>query len=109
MVEHVSNQQMSRMIEGNDIVFEGEEPTGDWQERAYTTKFQRSMQKVGSFPSGSVGAEMQSRPVSYYTQVEWEEAYAKSAHAFLNETLPKLEALSGDDPESVRIVFWFDN
>lgn len=34
--------------------------------------------------------------------------YRKCAQSFL-EQLPKLEWLCVDDPESVRIVFWFDN
>lgn len=48
-------------------------------------------------------------PVYYYTRVSWQTPYAVSAGDFLEETMPKLEALSYGKPENVRIVFWFDN
>jgi hypothetical protein len=46
---------------------------------------------------------------SCYTQVEWGETYAEAAGRFLTETMPKLRDLACGDPESVRIVFFFDN
>lgn len=46
---------------------------------------------------------------SVYTQVEWEESYAEPAKEFLDETMPKLRELANGNPDSVRIVFWFDN
>jgi hypothetical protein len=46
---------------------------------------------------------------SYYTKVEWSETYAQSVPDFLLKTMPKLRELANGDPESVRIVFWFDN
>jgi hypothetical protein len=109
-IEHISNQQMARMIESGDIEFEGEEPAREsWDSRHYTTKLQRTMKGMGQFPEGSVGADMSERGNSYYTLVEWEASYADSAGKFLTETLPKLEALSYGKPENIRIVFWFDN
>jgi hypothetical protein len=109
-VEHISNQQMARIIDGGDIAFEGEEPAaGSWDGRAYTTSFQRKMKGVGVFPAGSIGSDLTERPTSYYTLVEWEESYADCAGKFLTETMPKLEALCYGKPENVRIVFWFDN
>ena len=42
-----------------------------------------------------------------YTQVEWRETYAESAHSFLVETVSELEKLGS--PDEVRIVFFFDN
>lgn len=35
--------------------------------------------------------------------------YAQAAGSFYEEALPKLRELANGDPESVRIVFWFDN
>lgn len=46
---------------------------------------------------------------SLYTQVEWEESYYESAKKFVDNVIPKLDALSYGKPENVRIVFWFDN
>lgn len=45
----------------------------------------------------------------YYTQIQWSLPYHASAGSFYTWSLPKLKELAGDDPESVRIVFWFDN
>jgi hypothetical protein len=42
-----------------------------------------------------------------YVQARWRESYRDAAASFLNETLPKLQALG--EPADVRIVFWFDN
>jgi hypothetical protein len=43
----------------------------------------------------------------YYTSVEWEAGYIESAKTFYNETMPALGLLG--EPDTVRIVFWFDN
>lgn len=112
MVEHVSNQRMAWLVDpaNEEIIFEGEEPEkGSWQDRKYTTRLQRIMRWVGDFPAGSVGAEITDRGTSYYTLVEWDESYYESAKPFVDEVLPKLDALSYGRPENVRIVFWFDN
>ena len=53
--------------------------------------------------------KLQAEPVHYYTRVSWQSSYAVSAGDFLEETMPKLEALSYGNLENVRIVFWFDN
>lgn len=45
---------------------------------------------------------------SYYTKASWDETYACAAGSFHSETLPALRALD-ENPENVRIVFWFDN
>jgi hypothetical protein len=50
---------------------------------------------------------LRKQPEQYFTQVMWEERYAYCAQEFLDETLPKLQALGA--PEDVRIVFFFDN
>lgn len=42
-----------------------------------------------------------------YTQVEWEIAYYEHCQEFLGETMPKLWRIG--KPDSVRIVFFFDN
>lgn len=111
-VEHISNQMMAYLTDpkNEEIIFEGEEPEkGSWMDRSYTTKLQRMLRQVGDFPSGSIGSEMQNRGSSYYTLVEWEESYYESVKPFVDETLPKMDALSYGRPENVRIVFWFDN
>jgi hypothetical protein len=46
---------------------------------------------------------------SYYTEVSWVEAYHESVGYFYDKSIPALEELAGGDPDSVRIVFWFDN
>jgi len=35
--------------------------------------------------------------------------YKELAHTFYTWSIPKLKELAGDDPDSVRIVFWFDS
>jgi len=50
-----------------------------------------------------------SKGKSYYTKVCWTELYKESAGNFYDWSLSKLNELAGDDPDSVRIVFWFDN
>jgi hypothetical protein len=50
---------------------------------------------------------LREQPEEYLTQITWEEKYADCAWRFLDETLPKLQALGS--PEDVRIVFFFDN
>lgn len=35
--------------------------------------------------------------------------YKECAGEFYTETIPKLNELAGDNPDKVRIVFWFDN
>lgn len=45
----------------------------------------------------------------YYTRVQWTETYADAAGSFYDEAIPTLKELAGDDPTSVRIVFFFDN
>jgi hypothetical protein len=42
-----------------------------------------------------------------YTEVEWREPYRVSAKRFVEDTIPRLQALGG--AEDVRMVFWFDN
>ena len=49
------------------------------------------------------------KDISYYTKICWNEPYKDSAGMFYDWSLPKLNELAGDDPDSVRIVFWFDN
>lgn len=44
-----------------------------------------------------------------YTSASWETVCADSAGEFYTGALPALKELAGDDPESVRIVFFFDN
>ena len=95
-IEHISNQQMAKMIDSDDLQWVDPEPEDGghpFRGRKYSTGVQRDM---------GGGAE-----VNHYTLVEWEETYAASVKHFLDETLPALEAL--DNPAEVRIVFWFDN
>jgi len=111
-VEHISNQMMAHLVgpKNEEIIFEGDEPEkGSWADRVYTTKLQRTLRQVGDFPAGSVGAGIQDRGTSYYTLVEWDEVYYDSVKPFVDETMPKMDALSYGKPENVRIVFWFDN
>lgn len=60
-----------------------------------------------------VSAEEIERAISFghseglYTRVEWSEPYRRSVGRFLEETLPKLQAIGPAD--HTRIVFWFDN
>lgn len=46
--------------------------------------------------------------LSYHTTVGWRASYAEQASWFLNNTFPALQNLD-DDPENVRIIFFFDN
>lgn len=43
-----------------------------------------------------------------YTYIEWQETDRETCAHFVNKFMPYLETLS-DNPEDVRIVFWFDN
>ncbi len=105
-IEHVSNQEVARLIDSGDLHWTSEPPDkNSWDHRTYTLPLSRSMQSVG-FPTGTLGADI-AKGRQYYTLVEWEEPYSVSANEFLTETLPKLEALGS--PDDVRIVFWFDN
>jgi hypothetical protein len=47
--------------------------------------------------------------VRWHIQVEWGVTYKNEAGSFYTKTLPRLKELAEGDPESVRIVFWFDN
>lgn len=47
--------------------------------------------------------------LEYYTLCKWMVEYKGSAGSFYTDAMPKLQELAGDDPTSVRIVFWFDN
>lgn len=44
---------------------------------------------------------------SYYVHCEWESTYFESAEYFVKDVLPKLKELG--TPDTVRLVFWFDN
>jgi hypothetical protein len=83
--------------------------------RAEVAKYQPEIGELASRPDdqGTDWLEFRNKllaePVHYYTRVSWQSSYAVSAGAFLEETMPKLEALSYGKPENVRIVFWFDN
>lgn len=46
---------------------------------------------------------------SYYTQISWTEGYKDAAGSFYTRTIPMLVDMAGDDLDSVRLVFWFDN
>lgn len=46
--------------------------------------------------------------VEYYTQISWGKNYNECCQYFLENTIPALQKLA-DNPEDVRIVFWFDN
>lgn len=43
-----------------------------------------------------------------YVNYHWTSTYADSAKYFIDETMPVLKGLD-ENPENVRIVFWFDN
>jgi hypothetical protein len=107
-IDHISNQQMARMIDEGEIQWAGDPPKeGSWSHRPYTTSLQRTM-KGWPLPPGSVGAGMASHAVcNHYTQVEWPISYRDAARNFLEKTVPALRKLG--KPEDVRIVFFFDN
>ncbi|EJW19182.1 hypothetical protein M5X00_17335 [Paenibacillus alvei] len=44
-----------------------------------------------------------------YTLVQWEKSYRDCVGSFYTWSIPKIKELAGNDLESVRIVFWFDN
>lgn len=44
-----------------------------------------------------------------YTLVQWKNSYKDCVGSFHTWSVPKLRELAGDDLESIRIVFWFDN
>lgn len=46
---------------------------------------------------------------NYYTLVKWTRPLNEIVGSFYSWSIPKLKELTGDDLESVRIVFWFDN
>lgn len=48
-------------------------------------------------------------PRDYYTLIQWNKSLRAALGTFCSWSLPKLNELAGDDPDSVRIVFWFDN
>lgn len=106
-IEHVSTQQMARMIDGGEIRWEGPEPEEEGLHgRPYSTGVGRSLKEAGC-PPGSVGAKLADTRPRHYALLEWPVTYAQAAGRFLTETLPALEKLG--PPDSVRIVFWFDN
>ncbi|MBY9077166.1 hypothetical protein KIH86_09370 [Paenibacillus sp. HN-1] len=45
----------------------------------------------------------------YYTLINWNKNLRDALGTFCSWSIPKLAELAGDDPESARIVFWFDN
>lgn len=47
--------------------------------------------------------------VEYFTRVKWMVSYKDAVGSFYTDAIPKLQELAGEDPSSVRIVFWFDN
>lgn len=48
-------------------------------------------------------------PHNYYTLIHWNEQLRDALGRVFNWSLSKLNELAGDNPEDVRIVFWFDN
>ncbi|MGG0757899.1 hypothetical protein [Brevibacillus laterosporus] len=46
---------------------------------------------------------------SYYTIIKWTKPLNEVVDTFYSWSIPKLKELAGDDLDSVRIVFWFDN
>ncbi|CQR51434.1 hypothetical protein [Paenibacillus riograndensis] len=48
-------------------------------------------------------------PRQYYTLIHWNKSLRDALGKWCSWSLPKLAELAGDDPESARIVFWFDN
>ena len=55
------------------------------------------------------GSTLRGVDKKYFTSVEWKDAYKNRIHGFFSESVPKLKELAGDDLDSVRIVFFFDN
>lgn len=103
-IEHVSNQQMAKLLDSGEIEFV--DPEGSLY-RGYTTSLQRGM-KGWNLPSDSVGDKMRSEThPRHYTLVEWTRTYRDCCKHFVEKTIPALKELG--DPSSVRIVFWFDN
>ncbi|MGX4583337.1 hypothetical protein [Paenibacillus chitinolyticus] len=48
-------------------------------------------------------------PRDYYTLIHWDKPLRPALGTWCSWSLPKLNELAGDDPESARILFWFDN
>ncbi|MFH5185757.1 hypothetical protein ACHHV8_25625 [Paenibacillus sp. TAB 01] len=46
---------------------------------------------------------------SFYTLVKWALPYSEIVGSFYSWSVPKMKELAGNDLESARIVFWFDN
>lgn len=46
---------------------------------------------------------------AYYTLINWQWPYTYYARSFHDWSIPKLKELAGDDLDSIRLVFWFDN
>lgn len=46
---------------------------------------------------------------SVYVKAVWENTYSNDAGFFYTNTLPRLKELAGNDPESVRCLFFFDS
>jgi hypothetical protein len=55
------------------------------------------------------GSTRPNEEYSYYTQLEWETPYRDCFPSLFTKIIPRLEELSGGDPDAARIVFWFDN
>lgn len=106
-VEHVSNRAMADLIDSGEIEFEDE--VDPFHGRRYTTRFQRRMQEMGTFPAGSTGETLQTQATSYYTLVEWPRVYRDSAQRFLEAMGRLAEHAPDGDLSRVRIVFGFDS
>jgi len=102
------------MIDSGDLEWDGDEPGNDqWFARRYSTRDIRAVRTIVGAAINDRGVVIEpitNKPLperSFYTTVEWEESYAESCEGFLKTTLPHLEKVG--PPDSVRIIFWFDN
>ncbi|HSE46936.1 MAG TPA: hypothetical protein VLA89_16575 [Gemmatimonadales bacterium] len=109
-VEHISPQQMGRMIDEGNIQFKGDD--ADWQhpdfmDREYTTGLSRAMSQW-DLPEGSTGAAIRDGQ-SYYCLIEWDAPYLDSLKWFVKQMEALREHAPDGDLDRIRLVFGFDS
>ena len=109
-IEHVANQFLAHIIDSGDLQWAGESPPeGSWDERAYTTSFDREDEDEQTLKEGQVEAAIDKAYVRYVTQVEWRVTYKDEAEHFLKQLDETLALLGNPDPKNIRLVMGFDS
>jgi hypothetical protein len=64
------------------------------------------LRETGGPPQGSYCSWTNDKTCKQYS---WQQTYKECCDFFFEKYIPILEELADGDPDSVRIVFWFDN